>query len=203
MEFIQSYEEFDKYYMSNLNEFDDSINSELHHENYYIKSYQSLILPNIYNKIDNKEFMYIQIEKLDLSKNTNLTNIGKYAFATCNIKELKLPLGIETISCYDFEKNKIQQLDLSKCYKLKNIENFSFGSNLLVDIKFPNEIECISENAFFYNNIEYLNFLNCKFLQKIKRNAFSENYLLKEIKILKNIELEYDDMYSIKFHSIL
>ena len=59
MEFIQSYEEFDKYYMSNLNEFDDSINSELHHENYYIKSYQSLILPNIYNKIDNKEFMYI------------------------------------------------------------------------------------------------------------------------------------------------
>ncbi len=65
------------------------------------------------------------------------------------------------------------------------------------------KLNAYQKMLFFYNNIEYLNFLNCKFLQKIKRNAFSENYLLKEIKILKNIELEYDDMYSIKFHSIL
>ena len=189
MEFIQSYEEFDKYYMSNLNEFDDSINSELHHENYYIKSYQSLILPNIYNKIDNKEFMYIQIEKLDLSKNTNLTNIGKYAFATCNIKELKLPKDIETIGPFAFSNNQIEILDFSKYLNLKKIGAYAFSVNPLKEIKILGNITIdyivAYKNDIWNEFVKYYNKNNKKTGDYKYINDDWQRYPLKKIKYEK------------------
>jgi len=66
--------------------------------------------------------------------------------------------------------------------------------NSIKQLKLPKNIEILGNFAFYNNQIEILDLSNCKKLNEIRLNNFSDN-LLKEIKILDDIMIEYNNDY--------
>ena len=121
-------------------------------------------------EITNVKELFKKQNILDLHRFDILKNIERFAFKENQIKQLKLPQTIENINNFVFENNQIKQLRLTK------------------------NIKIIDAYAFESNKIKILDLSNCVKLKKIKWCAFSINPL-KEIKILGNIEIEYEDYY--------
>ncbi len=97
--------------------------------------------------------------------------IGSFSFKDIGIEKVDIPIGIEEIKDYAFEKNKIEILHLPE--SLRSIGCSAFAENNISKLILPNNIENIDEFAFIDNNLEKLAIpLN---LNSIKASVFSNN----------------------------
>ena len=158
-----------------------------------------LILNSFYFKFDTKLSKIISVNKsfneqniLDLKRFNNMNFIQKYIFAKLKLNFIFLPKNIEKIEYCAFYSNQIKILDLSNCIKLKNIREAAFRKNQIKILILPKNIEKIGSEAFRCNQIEILDLLHYIKLKEIHEYAFFENPL-KEIKILNDIMLNYDN----------
>jgi len=186
-----------------------------------------LNLASLFTQIDNdimklkgKNYARDDMTILDLNNFNDLICIDKNGFEGCkNLKTVFLPLKIERILDYAFNKcgitnlnfnnitnlfkigesafanNKFKRLDLSNCTKLKTIEDNVFFNNEIIILKLPYSILKIGDFAFEENKIEELDLSNYTNLKLIDENAFIKNPLQK-IKILGGINVIYDSYFS-------
>ncbi len=170
-----------------------------------------LNLASLFTQIDNdimklkgKNYARDDMTILDLNNFNDLICIDKNGFEGCkNLKTVFLPLKIERILDYAFNKcgitnlnfnnitnlfkigesafanNKFKRLDLSNCTKLKTIEDNVFFNNEIIILKLPYSILKIGDSAFEENKIEELDLSNCINLKLIGDRVFLNNEIKK------------------------
>lgn len=145
------------------------------------------------NSIGNGAFMNSGLsDKLDLSKATNLYEIGSYAFSGTGLTEVVLPSSLTLLDAGVFQDCKqLSTVNLDKT-QVKIIKPSTFqGCVELTNVSFPNKLLSIGEDAF--NNAKKLAKLD---LSNTDINTFGNNSFQDTIK-LNTIDLPNTDTLTV------
>lgn len=145
------------------------------------------------NSIGNGAFMNSGLsDKLDLSKATNLYEIGSYAFSGTGLTEVVLPSSLTLLDAGVFQDcTKLSTVNLDKT-QVKIIKPSTFqGCIGLENVSFPNKLLAIGEDAF--NNAKKLAKLD---LSNTDINTFGNNSFQDTI-MLKTIDLPIEDTLTV------
>ena len=121
------------------------------------------------------------LKSVDFSNCTNLTSIGKAAFAKNQLTSLNLSscTNLVSISNAAFTYNELTNLDLSKCTNLTSIGNEAFYHNQLTTLELSKckSLTSIGYNAFGSNELASLDLSVCTSLTSIGDYTFGSNQL--------------------------
>ena len=170
-----------------------SIGSDAFRETHALKSLTFNSESIKLNSIGNGAFMNSGLsDKLDLSKATNLYEIGSYAFSGTGLTEVVLPSSLTLLDAGVFQDcTKLSIVNLDKT-QVKIIKPSTFqGCVELKNVSFPNKLLAIGEDAF--NNAKKLEKLD---LSNTDINTFGNNSFQDTI-ALKTIDLPNEDTLTV------
>ncbi len=104
----------------------------------------------------------------------NITSIGAYAFANCNLENVTIPNSITSIGKDAFSSNNLTNITIPS--KEITIGEFAFSSNNLTNITIPDGISLISYGAFSSNDLINITIPNS--VTTIEGYAFENNKLI-------------------------
>ena len=121
----------------------------------------------------------------------NITSIGAYAFANCNLENVTIPNSITSIGKGAFSSNNLTNITIPN--SVTTIEGSAFENNKLTSIKLPDGISLISYGAFSSNDLINITIPNS--VTTIEGSAF-ENNKLTSIKLPDSITSIGDSAFS-------
>lgn len=98
----------------------------------------------------------IEVDLQSVELPNTLTFIGKYAFRSNSLKEVKFDGSLETIGAGAFMNNMIKEIVFSTQSKLESIGIFAFFNNKLTDLSIPEGIKTLGSGTFANNLINGL-----------------------------------------------
>ncbi len=103
----------------------------------------------------------------------NITSIGAYAFASCNLENVTIPNSITSIGSGAFSSNNLTSVTIPE--SISSIEELVFSQNDLTSVIIPNSVTSIGDGAFQLNNLTSVTI--SEGVTKIGASAFSYNNL--------------------------
>lgn len=86
---------------------------------------KSIIIPKAVKKIGEYAFQYAKCETIEFEKNSELEEIGKYAFEASKIVEICIPAGVSTIQTATFYLcHNLQKVTFEEGSQLKDIQTY-------------------------------------------------------------------------------
>ena len=135
------------------------------------KKVYKVIMPNSITSVGKNAFLSNDIKDLKLSD--NLLLIGASAFLNNVLKSIIFPDGLQSIGNYAFQKNALKSIILPG--ELQNIGDYAFENNKLEKIEFPDGLQSIGNYAFQNNALKSVIFPDE--LPSIGNYAFRNNAL--------------------------
>ena len=119
----------------------------------YVKPHDSLTsvkLPSTLTSIGARAFYdCTNLSNADLAACTGLKTIGDRAFCATALADVKFPASLSDIGKYAFATCKLTNVDLSGCTQLRSVSDGSFYINEgLISVKLPSTLISIGANAF-------------------------------------------------------
>ena len=119
----------------------------------YVKPHDSLTsvkLPSTLTSIGARAFYdCTNLSNADLAACTGLKTIGDRAFCGTALADVKFPASLSDIGKYAFATCKLTNVDLSGCTQLRSVSDGSFYINEgLISVKLPSTLISIGANAF-------------------------------------------------------
>lgn len=119
----------------------------------YVKPHDSLTsvkLPSTLTSIGARAFYdCTNLSNADLAACTGLKTIGDQAFCATALADVKFPASLSDIGKYAFATCKLTNVDLSGCTQLRSVSDGSFYINEgLISVKLPSTLISIGANAF-------------------------------------------------------
>ena len=119
----------------------------------YVKPHDSLTsvkLPSTLTSIGARAFYdCTNLSNADLAACTGLKTIGDRAFCATALADVKFPASLSDIGKYAFATCKLTNVDLSGCTQLRSVSDGSFYNNEgIISVKLPSTLISIGANAF-------------------------------------------------------
>lgn len=136
------------------------------------RNIKNVKIPRFIRRIDNYAFhLCNQLQKVEFSKNSELSSIGEYSFSLSSIKTVCLPSNVTCINGFAFfECSRLNNIEFCENSKLISINQFAFSGSTLKCFFIPLHVVNIADYAFS----------DCRCLQIIE---ISENSKLESIQI--------------------
>lgn len=147
-----------------------------------------LFIPITVTEIGISAFEYTSLSNVTFEKNSNLENIGEYAFGDCTLKTIEIPASVTTIESGAFSYSSIQTVNFEDGTQIEEISDYVFEESRLKTIALPETITRIGESAFLACRLTEITIPAS--VTNIAAQAFAENKRLKDVKFADDSALK-------------